>query len=68
MGELDSAYIPPVIDDNGGDAPNSLVFLAVVAVGLYAVLATVAGGIVVLEGAIGAQVTLAAVNYGPTSA
>lgn len=62
MGDTNSNYIPPIIDDDGGVAPTSVVALAVVAVGVYAVFATVAAGVVVLEGAIGAQVTVAAVN------
>lgn len=59
----DAIYIPPVVDDSGGETPNSIVALAVVAVGFYAVLATVAGGVVVLEGAIGAHLTVGAVKY-----
>lgn len=62
MGDTNSNYIPPIIDDDGGVAPTSVVALAVVAVGVYAVLATVAAGVVVLEGAIGAHATVAAVN------
>ena len=57
MGDTNSNYIPPIIDDDGGVAPTSVVALAVVAVGVYAVLATVAAGVVVLEGAIGARGT-----------
>ena len=34
MGDTNSNYIPPIIDDDGGVAPTSVVTLEVVAVGV----------------------------------